>query len=197
MERLSGMRKPSINKEQSIVRANFSKLRMPEPKQTNPDIIDNYYWELNIARRRKKMTVNQLSKETQIPVEIIELIEKGQIPENYETLFRTLEDYFGIKLLKKHEQKITYTLNTDDENKIIEKVRNKIENKENNENNTIKKIKINKLRNGEIDFSRKEDIKNITLNDLVELKRKKEKEETRKKIEKQTEDLFGDDIEFM
>ncbi len=197
MEKLSGMRKNLYSKEQNMVRMNLSKLRVPEMKESNSDVVDNYYWEVNIARRRRKLTLNQLAIQTQIPLEIIESIEKGKIPTDYENIFRKLEDYLNIKILKKHEQKLNFNLNLNDEENILKDVREKMKIKKDNTENIInKKEQINKIKSGEIDFSKRDNLKDITLNDLVDLKRKKEKEEFRRKVQKQTEDLFGDDIEF-
>jgi ribosome-binding protein aMBF1 (putative translation factor) len=74
MEKMSGMRRirTNIGEDQQIVLRNLIKLRMPEPKQKHEDVEDNYYWEINMARRRRKMTTNQLAKETGISLEIIE-----------------------------------------------------------------------------------------------------------------------------
>jgi ribosome-binding protein aMBF1 (putative translation factor) len=199
MERLSGMSRSIPTKEQTIVRMNMSKLKMPEPKQSNPNVVDNYYWELNMARRRKKMTLNQLALQTQIPLEIIESIEKGKIPADFENIFGKLESYFGIKLLKNHEQKVNFSKTINKEEEILEEVRNKLNSKgvPVAKENLSKREQLQKLRRGEMDFIKKEEPKeDVTLNELIEIKRKKEKEEQRKKFQKQTEDLFGDDIEL-
>jgi len=44
---------------------------------------------------------------------------------------------------------------------------------------------------------RNEKINDITLNDLVELKKEKEKKEKINKMRRQTEDLLGDDIDIV
>ena len=177
----------------------MSKLKMPEPKQTNPEIVDNYYWEINMARRRQKMTINQLSVQISVPVEILESIEKGQIPSDYLNIFSKLEQYFRINLLKKHEQKISFNYNPNEEQRILEDVKNKLSNSDikNKEFDSLnKREQLRKIKKGEVDFSKEQEIKNITLNDLVELKRKKDKEEQRRKVQRQTEEMFGDDIEL-
>ncbi len=55
MERMSGMRETTeISKEQTALQGNLAKLRAPPKKEQHADVLDNYYWTLNIARRRKK-----------------------------------------------------------------------------------------------------------------------------------------------
>ena len=88
MERMSGMRDTTeISDDQMITQGNLAKLRMPTPKQQHEDILDNYYWTLNIARRRKKLTLTQLAEKIQTTPQLIQEIEKGKLPENFEELF--------------------------------------------------------------------------------------------------------------
>lgn len=185
MERLSGMRKPSTN--QSMIKLNMSKVKKPEPKQSHPNIVDNYYWEINMARRRKKMSINQLSEQIGIPVDILESLERGKIPSEFEIIFEKLERYFDIKLLKRYTKNVNFNYNPNEEQKILEDVKSKLKNK---------KEQLKKIRKGTFDFSREEEIKNITLEDLARMKREKEKENMRKKVQRQTDDMFGDEIEF-
>jgi len=84
----------------------------------------------------------------------------------------------------------------ENENKILEDVKQKI--KEDREE-VFKKRKrkiLRKIENSEIDFSKQENLENITLNDLIEIKRRKEKEEQKKKYESQRKELFGEDLEL-
>ncbi len=185
MERLSGIKKPGVS--QSTVKLNMSKVKRPEPKQSHPNIIDNYYWEINMARRRKKMSINQLSEQIDIPVDTLESLEKGKIPPEFETIFEKLEKFFNIKLLKRYSKNISFNYNPNEEQKILEDVKNKIKNK---------KQQLKKIKKGTLDFSKEEEIKNITLEDLARIKRERDKENVRKKIQRQTDDMFGDEIEF-
>jgi ribosome-binding protein aMBF1 (putative translation factor) len=204
MEKLSGMHKSrsSVSTEQQTVQGNLNKLRMPEPKQTHPDILDNYYWAVNMARRRKKMTISQVVRETGIPLEIIEAVEKGKIPKDFEQTFIKLEDYFGIKLLKHHKQKVHFKTG-DEEADIIEQVKMKMSTKTVDEDEDFeeldklqKRAKLRELEAGELDLSNSAEIDDITLNDLVELKREKEKKQEQSQLRRQTEELLGDDIDI-
>lgn len=206
MEKMSGMSKhrTEVGKDQQVLQKNLTKLRMPDPKQQHDDVLDNYYWTLNMARRRLKMTINQVARQTQVPVEVLKAIEKGKIPDGFEQTFIILESFFEIKLLKHHKQKVHYVRPADEEADIIEQVRQKMDTTrvidEDPEYSEIdqrqKEAKLKEIEEGEMNFSNTEKLSNITLNDLVELKRQKEKKKKQQKLRQQTEDLLGDDLEI-
>lgn len=197
MEKMSGMKKmrTNIGEDQQVVLRNLTKLRMPEPKQKHEDIEDNYYWEINMARRRKKMTTNQLARETGISLEVIENLEKGKIPTEFREILSKLEEYFNIKLLKHHDQKVNFVIK-ENETKVLEDVKQKIKEDREEVFRRKKKKILRKIENSEIDFSKQENLENITLNDLIEIKRKKDREEQKKKYESQRKELFGEDLEL-
>ena len=206
MEKMSGMNKyhSEVGKDQRVLQKNLTKLRMPEPKQQHEDILENYYWTLNMARRRRKMTINQVAIQTNIPIEVIEAIEKGKIPLGFEQIFVNLESFFKIQLLKHHKSKIHYTRSADEEADILEEVKEKMDTTrvidEDPEYSEIdkrqKKAKLKEIEEGEMNFSDAEKLQNITLNDLVELKHQKEKKEKQQKLRQQTEELLGDEIDI-
>ncbi|MFH0711807.1 MAG: helix-turn-helix domain-containing protein [archaeon] len=201
MEIMSGMRDATeISEDQIITQGNLAKLRVPPKKQFNEDVLDNYFWEVNIARRRKKLTVNQLARQTQIPIETIQAIEKGKIPKDFKPIFAKLELFLDIKLLKNHKTKINFTRTKDDEQEILKQVQEKMglpkldKIKKKEQILEQKKEKLEKLSRGEIDFSVREDLSNVTLNDLVEMKKARERQETRRKSKAQEEAMLGDDL---
>ena len=107
MERMSGTRDTTeISKDQTVTQGNLAKLRIPAPKQYHEDVLDNYYWTLNIARRRKKLSISQLAEKMQVEPTTIQGVEKGKLPENFQDLFIKIEAYLGIKLLKEHNRQI-------------------------------------------------------------------------------------------
>ena len=127
MENLSGPRDTTeISKDQTITQGNLAKLRMPAPKEHHEDVIDNYYWTLNLARRRKKLTIFQLAEKMQVDPEVIKGIEKGKLPRGFQDLFIKLEAFLGIKLLKAHVQKINFIRNYDTEKEILKRVGKKM-----------------------------------------------------------------------
>jgi ribosome-binding protein aMBF1 (putative translation factor) len=195
MERLSGMRKHtrSLGPDQTVAQHNLAKLKNPYIKQTHPDVHNNYYWEINMARRRRKITLSQVSRATEIPEEILKDVEHGIIPKNMEEVFLKLEQYFGIKLLKNHEKIVNFTKTQASQDKIIQEVRNRM--KHTDTPQTPEKV-TQRIQAGELDFSKKEDIKDVTLNDLIDQKKKREYLEKEKKLREETISMMGEDIEL-
>lgn len=204
MEIMSGMRDTTeISEDQTITQGNLAKLRVPPKKQYHEDVLDNYFWTLNIARRRKKLTINQLANQTQIPIETIQAIEKGKIPENFEETFSKLELFLDIKLLKNHKAKTHFLRPSKDEaDRILKEVQEKMDlpklDRKEDKAKALerKKEQLDKLSKGEIDFSKREQLSNVTLNDLVEMKKQREKKESTKKSKAQEEAMLGDDLEL-
>ncbi len=187
MEKMSGMKdRTEISGDQTAIQGNLAKLRVPEKKERHEDVLDDYYWTLNMSRRRKKWSINQLAEKIGIEPEIIQDIEKGKIPQNFEEVFTKFEVFFGIKLLKNYRTKVKFTRTKDEEMEILKSVRQKMNDP--SESSTPPKK--------EIDFSSKESMEDVTLNDLVEMKRQREKQETKMKSKVQTDAMVGDDIDL-
>lgn len=217
MERLSGMGQTTdISPDQTIVQGNLARLRVPEKRQVNEEVVENYDWNLKIERRRRKMTLSQLAVQSGIDYNTLQLIEKGQLPPNFKEIFLKLESFLGIRLLKYHEPlKVVRT--SEDEEKIIREVKKKMglrvedygeepggsfmeESEEivqdDEEFVREKAKKVEKIKRGEFDFSRRGDLTNVTLNDLVEMKKAREKRETRLLRREKESELFGEDVDF-
>ncbi|MCR4284501.1 MAG: hypothetical protein NUV97_00470 [archaeon] len=200
MEKLSGRREiTEISADQSVVHRNLAKLRMPEKKQFNEEVLDDYYWTLNMARRRKKMSLKQFSQMAGIGEDVLESIEKGQIPENFKEVFFQLESSLGIKLLKYHVKRIDFSRNSsqDNEEEILRSVKERMSGSTiEKETDSEKKEKLERLSRGEMDFSKRADLQNVTLNDLVEIKRRKEKKEAEMKKRAKKESMVGEDLDL-
>jgi len=206
MERISGMHKTTeISDDQTITQGNLAKLRVPPKKEQHEDVLDNYYWTLNIARRRIKLTINQLAEKMQLDPKTIQDIEKGKIPKNFEEIFIKLEAFLGIKLLKNHKTQMHFIRPTKNETEeILKQVKEKMDHPQDSGLTThdsptaieTKKEQLEKLSKGEIDFSKREQLSDVTLNDLVEIKRQREQKESKRKTRAQEESLIGDDIEI-
>ncbi len=198
MERMSGTHDATeISEDQTVTQGNLAKLRIPAPKQQHEDVLDNYYWTLNIARRRKKLSVSQLAEKMQVEPKIIQGIEKGRLPENFQDLFIKIEAYLGIKLLKEHKRQISFIKTVDEQKEILENVRRKIEDPESTEEFPEEDLGFKeKLEKGKIDFSRREDLSNVTLNDLVDMKKKKEIGSAIKKVQDEEDAMLGDDLDL-
>ncbi len=64
------------------------------------NLVDNFNWVIMRKRRSLKITKNKMAKEIFEPVLLIENLEKGVVPKNYEPLIHKIEGYLGIKILK-------------------------------------------------------------------------------------------------
>lgn len=170
---------------------------MPKPKQYHPDILDDYSWTLNMARRRIKMTTSQLAKKIDTTPESIQQIEKGTLPENFKEIFLKIEALLGIKLLKDHKPQINFTRNNRNrEQEILKSVETRMKNpeaelEEEEEIEEMEEIH-KKIEQEEIKLSKRKDIQNVTLNDLIDRKRAREKY----KMQTKQNEMMGDDIDI-
>jgi ribosome-binding protein aMBF1 (putative translation factor) len=69
-------------------------------KKDYPDLKDNFHWEIQHARRMKKLSQKQLAEYLAESEVIISMAEKGVLPENYTKLISKLEQFFGMDLFK-------------------------------------------------------------------------------------------------
>jgi ribosome-binding protein aMBF1 (putative translation factor) len=198
MEQMSGMRDTTeISKDQIVTQGNLAKLRMPAPKEHHEDALDNYYWTLNIARRRKKLSLTQLAEKMQVDPQIIQDIEKGKLPEKFQDLFIKIEAYLGIKLLKGHTRKVNFIRNYDTEKEILKRVGEKMDAPESVDEYHKDEIALKEqIAKGEIDFSRREQLQDVSLNDLVEMKKEREQKESKRRISAQENAMIGDDLDL-
>ncbi|MBS3087651.1 hypothetical protein J4226_03580 [Candidatus Pacearchaeota archaeon] len=201
LDRMSGRRDSTeISSDQLTTQRNLARLKMPKTKQNHPEILDNYYWEVNIARRRAKMTTGQLAKKVDTTSNIIQDIERGIIPKDFQEIFLKLEALFGIKLLKARPQQINFLRkNTEQEKAILAAVASKRSGRKANEYEDIEEVdspKSRNLRRGEqpeeIKASKKEDLSKVTLNDLIDRKRAREKYQMQSK----QNEMMGDEIDL-
>jgi len=189
MERISGFRDATdISGDQAVIQGHVARLKIPEKKESNDDVLDNYSWLLNISRRRRKLSINQLSEKIGISPEIIKSIERGKIPENFEEIFIELENYFGIKFLKNHKPKISFIKKRDIEKEILKEVKENMSKKD-NPLEPEKSI-------SSIDFSKRENLSDVTLNDLVNMKREKDKIKEKKREKIMKDSLMGEDLDL-
>ena len=220
LENLQDKRKlKSLSGDQEVASKNLAKIRFP-PKKQNPEaLVDNYYWKLQGARRSKKLSTEQLAEQTNIPAEIIENLEKGQVPQNFEQFIRQLENFFEIRLLKEHFEEPKFILPKPSPAMILEEEKEHKHEKESDpilsiskkhqERITEREIEqatrllergkqkaIKEIQGGKFDFSKKQNIENLTLNDLIELKKKKEQRIAFEKEKQEHQEMFGDELEL-
>lgn len=226
MMKLSGLDKNSpISKDNEVAQRNITKIRIPPKKQYSELLVPNYNWVMMMARRRKKMTIAQLSDLTKIPQAELEEIEQGVLPRNYEKIAGIVSNVLNIVMLKETKrimppEEIKKESETIEETRLKlfkedlginqrnEEFKHDLETGRNEESEDIleevnQEIKEErdlikrKLNEGKIDFSKREDLRNITLSDLVDIKRRRESLELKKKIRKEdSSEVIGSDIEI-
>ncbi|MFA5020039.1 MAG: hypothetical protein WC533_02985 [Candidatus Pacearchaeota archaeon] len=69
------------------------------------ELIDNFHWQIMHSRRLKKISLKQLSEAIAEPEVVLEMAEKGRLPDNYERLVNKLEQYLGINLWRDERNK--------------------------------------------------------------------------------------------
>ena len=85
-----------------IVDKNFER-RVKEQETSKPilDVVENFNWIILRARRAKKLTQIQLAKEISESGAAIKLAEQGILPNDGYRLANKLENYLGVRLMKK------------------------------------------------------------------------------------------------
>jgi ribosome-binding protein aMBF1 (putative translation factor) len=198
MERMSGRHDTTeISSDQIVTQGNLAKLRMPAPKEQHEDVLDNYYWTLNIARRRKKLSITQVAEKMQVSPQLITDIEKGKLPKGFQDLFIKLEAYLGIKLLKAKAQRINFIRNYDAEKEILKRVGEKMEAPGSVDEYREDGIALEEQAEDDgIDFTKREELQDVTLNDLIDMKREKENKSSKRKTKAQDDAMMGDDLDL-
>jgi ribosome-binding protein aMBF1 (putative translation factor) len=195
LDKMSGRRDTTdISREQTTTQRNLAKLRAPPKKQYHEDVLDDYPWTLKMTRRRIKMTVGQLANKISASHQEIQNIEKGVLPENFKEIFLKIEALLGIKLLKAQKPQVNFTRrNRDKEQEILKAVEEKMKNpeKELEKLEEIKEVQ-EKIEREEIKLSKRKDIKDVTINDLVDRKRAREKY----KLKSKQSEMIGDDLDI-
>ncbi|MDH3353536.1 MAG: hypothetical protein OEL87_03745, partial [Nanoarchaeota archaeon] len=64
------------------------------------------------------------------------------------------------------------------------------------EDTELKEEQINRISKGEANFSKRENLSNVTLNDLVEMKKERETREQEDKIMARKAAMIGDDLDL-
>src|SRR3989344_2013988 len=203
MENLSyGKKRTLISKDQTIIQGNLARLKMPTKKETNPDVIDNYYWEINMARRRRKLSIKQLAEIAKVDPDVLDSIERGQIPKNFEEIFMRIESALQIRLLKHDQAKINFIRKSPDyEKSVLASVRRKMNNTDFSEEYDEDKSEedLERISKAEEKFNKKEYSNDVTIDELVEIKRRREREhKSQASKRKSYEDdlLIGDEIDL-
>lgn len=208
MERMSN-NKPKIIYDQAITHKNLSKLNFPQQRKDQQGLVENYDWKIKTARRRAKLSIAQLALTSGVSQEDIQKLESGQAVSAMELVVGKIEMTLGVQLLR-YNSKLSFGAPKEKpfgdipveviEEPVIEKKsifkklfsrKKKVEEPKQEVEEELeelvpeKKETFEKISSGKIDFSKRKDLHGITLKDLAELKRRKEKGE-----------MFGDEVEL-
>ena len=232
MEKISGLRKSKagyISKDQEIATKNLAKLKIPPQKQHHPELIDNYFWKIQMKRREKKLTLSQLAEKTNLSEQDVKNLESGVLPEeavkNSQKLaefIKPIENILGVKLMKQQLQNIIFSSSLSDsekeqkkEHEVLKEVEQKMKMSDNpasseekedetsehnkiNDNNSGKNRnnKIQQIEKGDFDFSKRENLKDISLKDLQDMHYRKKQKEKEMKRKQEHQDMFGRDVDI-
>jgi len=120
-------------KEQSSIKTSIQSLK----KKDYPELIDNFHWHIQQARRFKKMSEKQLSESIGEPEVLISMAEEGKLPEDYDKLINKFEQFLKIQLRKESKKTDLNKINNNNdsdlkqakEEMIISEVGEKLEEK--------------------------------------------------------------------
>ncbi len=151
--------KDLIDRKMKAQRQEFEEKKRNEKNIPPLHLVDNFHWHIMMARRDKKITHDQLAKELGESIAVLKMIEQGKLPEDDYILIPKLENYFKIKLR---------TDNTEDYGS--------------KENIEQKRVIPEKLSFDPVT------LKNLTLADLKEMKRKREEAARVQSVKKDIEE---------
>lgn len=211
MMRISGLDKLNpVSRDHEIAQRHLGKIKIPEKPQQSASLVDNYTWNIKMARRRKKMSQNQIAQVAGISVEAVDSFERGILIKDYEKIAEKLENALGIPILKSHQKSIKFimpekkeqanlpiTVNGKDkslEELELDELRKSVHLANQHKVREEKIQAVEEIKKGDFNFSDKTKTGNITLDDLI--KAKKEREAKQRKMEEDSKSLFGDDIEL-
>jgi len=171
----------SLRKKKTKEEELEDKFKLAKKRNISSNLVNNFHWHILMARKKKKLTRGQLADLIGESETAIKMIENKEVPDDYLTLIRKLEQFFGIKLRegeKVEEKKVTSELVKEEPAMIL-----KLD-KENVKNLTIadlRKMRDEKQVGGE----------NINVADLIWQVDKEEQEKSQEK-----EGFVGDGVEF-
>jgi len=82
-----------------LVETNFRK-NLPKESIAHDDLVDNFHWVIMMARRKKKISKEQLAEAIAEPAIAIEYLERGILPKDYFNLVKKTEEYLQVPLFK-------------------------------------------------------------------------------------------------
>ncbi len=169
-------------------------------------LVDNFHWQVYMARQKKKLTRKQVARELGESETAIKMIENKELPGEAFKLISKLEQYFGIKLKEKEpkiEKVVKKTEEKKEEVKVPEKIEVEVEEPEKETKLPEKEKEIEpeievrgKLKKPAriLKFDKKT-IEGITIGDLQTMKERKEEKEKLREQEKLQADELMEEID--
>lgn len=157
---------------------------LERPQAEKPKLIEHFYWEITRNRRRKGLSQQQLADTINEPLSVIEMLERGKIPEkNSHEIIRKLENLFQMRLKKVSELEVLERMRIMQSKPVLlDSHGNRLEHIPEPE---VEQIKIEEeiIDDGKRSFVatddsgnldlRKTDSRNVTVNDLRDLHKKR------------------------
>ena len=88
-----------------IVEKNFQKEKIVS-KEESTNLIENFHWAIMRKRRSMHFTISELSEKLREPEIIMESLEKGILPRDYESLIKKVENVLGLRLFAENGRKM-------------------------------------------------------------------------------------------
>ncbi|MEM4330709.1 MAG: helix-turn-helix domain-containing protein [Candidatus Pacearchaeota archaeon] len=148
-------------KEAVYPKINLTKLNIPRKREDSPYLVENYDWILKTARRKRKITQEQLAQFTVVPLQIIKELEEGN-PKNFSAEYISkLENFLNISLLKEDARKMFLT-KKEDEQSVLKEVSEKV--KEEKKKFSIKEL-FKRLKTSNKELSENKEVPSIKENE--------------------------------
>lgn len=105
-----------IKKEKSSEDKEIERIvRQTAQKADYHELINNFHWHIQHARRMKKLSQRQLAESIAEPEVIVQLAEEGKLPEDYSRLITKLEQFLKVKLKNESEKQPDLVLESSEE----------------------------------------------------------------------------------
>ncbi|MBI2630544.1 helix-turn-helix transcriptional regulator [Candidatus Pacearchaeota archaeon] len=211
LRRMAGLTKEELRREYDEVTLNSLRKtkdyktileeRFKTAKERNKplNLVENYNWVILMARKNKKLSRNQLAEAVGEPEIVIKMIENNELPDDASRIIKKIEQYLGVHINRDEVKSEEINL-IEESAEEVESHPSLIIEEQKEDEEKLKKVE-EKIINEKPKFDA-EAVKNITIADLVKLK--KEREERRKCnacLEKEEEDRGKNDedidVEFL
>ena len=103
MKRLAGITEPKPNRTffvQDRLKELDSRPELEIPEKNRLNLIEHFHWEIMRNRRKKGFTQEKLSEAIAEPLVLIQMLERGKLPENADRVLKKMEQIFQVSFRK-------------------------------------------------------------------------------------------------